>query len=367
MTAFMSILHESWLGLRAQGLFKLTMGLNILVVVGFASMGFTDTGVSIFFGLGHIDSEHVHANSPFASLLYLGIFSAIIVNVWLAWIATGLALLSTSSIFPNFVSQGAVELTLSRPVSRTTIFLAKYAGGLLFVLAQVSVFTLGAFLAAGWRVSAWDPAIFLAIPLVTLFYSYLFCVNALVGVITRSTLTALIVTIVFWFGAFALRTSEDLVTRFVYYTEAEMQRQDEAIGELVQQLDTARPIEVPGLEQELDNEQRMLEANRKGNELLLAWQGPLQVARWIVPETDGTINLLKRSLENDASATFDQLLSGELFRESPRRMNNPDRQADARLRDRENARPVWWVLGKSLLFEVAILCLAIWVFRRKDF
>ncbi|MCH2138814.1 MAG: hypothetical protein MK074_07165 [Phycisphaerales bacterium] len=367
MTAVLSILHESWLSLRAQGLFKLTMGLNLLVIVAFASIGFTDTGVSMFFGLSHADSEHVNANSPWAKLLYLGIFSAIIVNVWLAWIATGLALLSTSSIFPNFVSQGAVELTLSRPISRTKIFLSKYCGGLLFVVMQVSVFTTGAFLAAGWRVGAWDPAIFLAIPLITLFYSYLFCINVFVGIWTRSTLTALIVTLVFWFSAFSLRTAENLVTRFVYSTEIQMQRDDERIGELMHQIETAHGPAITTFETRLDEQQKSLEANRTAHEKLEAWQGPLQVARWLVPETSGTINLLKRSLEHDASATFEDLMSGELFRESPRRNRNADFEADAKVSDRENARPVWWVLGKSLGFEAVVLAAAIWLFRRKDF
>ena len=57
MTPFLAILRESVLSLRAQGLFKLTMGLNLMVVVAFASIGFTEDGLSIFFGLGNIESE----------------------------------------------------------------------------------------------------------------------------------------------------------------------------------------------------------------------------------------------------------------------------------------------------------------------
>lgn len=367
MIAIRSILYESWLSLRAQGLFKLTMGLNILVIVAFASLSFDETGVSLFFGLGHADSEHITANSPLATVLYLGIFSAFIVNIWLAWIAAGLALLSTSSIFPNFVSQGAVELTLSRPVSRTTIFLAKYAGGLLFVLLQVGVFTLGAFLAAGWRVGTWDWAIFLAIPLVTLFYSYLFCVNVLVGIITRSTLTALLLTLVFWFSTFTIRTSEDLVTRFVFFQEARMEQADQEIGRAMKARDEATSGTVDRAQEHLLELQEDYDRDASALSTLKAWQGPLQIARWFVPETASTVGLLKRALDHDASATIEDLMSGRIFRDDPEGHHNADEQADARLIERENERPWWWVLGKSLLFEGVVLALAIWIFRRRDF
>ena len=169
--AILAILRESWLTLQAEKLFKLVLGLNLLVIVVYASIGFDDTGVSILFGLSHVDSEYIYAGTSLAKTLYLGIYSAFIVNLWLAWAASILALISTSSIFPSFLKEGAVELVMSRPTRRPTIFLVKYFGGLLFVMVQVGIFTLGAFLAAGWRIDVWDPAIFLAIPLITLFYS----------------------------------------------------------------------------------------------------------------------------------------------------------------------------------------------------
>ncbi len=232
MTSVWAILRESWLSLRAEWLFKGVMGLNIIVIVAYASIGFDKTGVSLFYGLTHIESEFIYEGSPMSKTLYLGIYSAFIVNMWLAWAASILALISTSSIFPSFLSAGAVELVVSRPTRRSTIFFVKYSGGLLFVVLQVSVFTLGAFLAAGWRVGAWDPAIFLAIPIVTLFYSYLFCVNVLVGVITRSTLIALLATLLFWFSSFSVRTADDIMSQFTYRIGATIERTEARVAEL---------------------------------------------------------------------------------------------------------------------------------------
>lgn len=354
MRAVLAILYESLLSLRARGIFKITMGMNLLAIVGFMSIGFDDTGVSIFFGLGHVESEYANLHTPWARVVYLSIFSAFIINIWLAWIATGLALLSTSSIVPDFVSQGAVELTLSRPVSRTTIFLSKYAGGLLFVLAQVTVFALGAFIAAGWRVGVWDPALFLAIPLVTLFYSYLFCVNVLVGVITRSTLTALIVTLAFWFVTFSVRQADWIVNSMTFQEEAR-------IEQLEQKIHDAEPgnREIERWQRRMDNAREMLPT-------LHAWQRPLNVTRWFLPETGPTVDLLKRQIDSGQQATIEDIMSGRLF-ESHDGARSPDEIAQERMEVRSREVSAWWIIGKSVAFEVVVLTLAVWIFRRRDY
>ena len=70
----------------------------------------------------------------------------------------------------------------------------KFATSLLFVLLQVTLFCVGVFLCMGIRLGDWEWKIFAAIPVVTLFFSYLFSVNVLFGVWTRSALAALLIT-----------------------------------------------------------------------------------------------------------------------------------------------------------------------------
>jgi ABC-type transport system involved in multi-copper enzyme maturation permease subunit len=360
MMPVLAILRESWLSLRSQGLFKIAMGLNVLVIAGFASIGFDATGISVFFGLGHIDNEFVTAGSPWASIVYLGIFSLFIVNVWLAWISAIIALLSTSSIVPNFVSQGAVELTVSRPVSRTTIFLTKYVGGLLFVVLQVGVFSIGAFFTAGFRIGVWDPAMFLAIPLVTLFFSYLFCVNVLIGVITRSTLTALIVTLAFWFTTFSLQSADNLAQVAQLQEESAINRLDDSISEALATGSLGDPDE------SVQKMQQRLEQRTESLATLKAWTGPLGIARWFLPETTNTVGLLKIALEHDASTTFEDILSGRIFQ--PKEKPKDDFQkAQVEQQEVIAAIPWWLTIGKSLIFEAVILTFAVWIFRRRDY
>ena len=119
-----------------------------------------------------------------------------------------LAVISTAAIVPDFVSGGAVELALSKPIGRVRLFLTKYFMGLLFVTLQVGVFSLASFLVIGLRGGAWEPRLFMAIPIVVGVFSFLFCVSALVGLLTRSTIAALLLTLLFWIFLFILNAAD---------------------------------------------------------------------------------------------------------------------------------------------------------------
>ncbi|MDP6312221.1 MAG: ABC transporter permease subunit [Phycisphaerales bacterium] len=371
--AILAILRESWLTLQAEKLFKLVLGLNLLVIVAYASIGFDDTGVSLFFGLSHVDSEYVHAGTPLARTLYLGIYSAFIVNLWLAWAASILALISTSSIFPSFLKEGAVELVMSRPTRRATIFFVKYIGGLLFVAVQVGIFTIGAFLAAGWRIDVWDPMIFLAIPLVTLFYSYLFCINVLAGIITRSTLTALLVTLLFWFGTFSIHMVDDVLSTRMIEFEETADRAEKRIVELKAEHKAAAAendtAEADDAEHWMQGPQKEAETARTAIDQLAPWETVVGIIRTTMPETDRTLNLLHRELERDSEVSLVDLMAGRGFEDENEQTQEMDEYevAGRRKMEEENEIPAWRIIGKSLIFEVIVLGLALWIFQRRDY
>src|SRR5688500_12738062 len=60
---------------------------------------------------------------------YKMLFSAFGISFWLAFAATVLALISTASIFPDFVSGGSIDLYLSKPIGRWRLFFTKYVPG----------------------------------------------------------------------------------------------------------------------------------------------------------------------------------------------------------------------------------------------
>ena len=56
----------------------------------------------LWFELPEMGSDPTH--------FYKWLFSMLVVGGWLTWIATILALVSTASIFPDFVSGGSIDL-----------------------------------------------------------------------------------------------------------------------------------------------------------------------------------------------------------------------------------------------------------------
>src|SRR5205814_3639124 len=138
--------------------------------------------------------------SPYipAESQYKYFFNYIIVDGWLTWGMLILAMVSTAGIFPDFLSGGAIDLFISKPISRLRLFLTKYLCGMLFVLLQVTIFAIVAFIVVGVRGTMWEPRLFLAIPIVLCMFSYLYAISILFGVLTRSTVAALLMTILTW-------------------------------------------------------------------------------------------------------------------------------------------------------------------------
>ncbi|MBG85150.1 MAG: hypothetical protein CMJ40_11475 [Phycisphaerae bacterium] len=386
MTAVVAILIDSYRALKAQRLFKTVLGLSLVVILGFASFGFNEQGMTFFFGLLDVESEYIYEGSKWAKTLYLGIFSYFIVTIWLGWAATILALISTSSIFPSFLSEGAVELTMSKPVRRTTMFFTKYLGGLMFVFLQVGLFCIGAFLVVGWRVGEWNATIFLAIPLVTLFFSYLFCVNVFFGVLTRSTLVALLFTVLFWFMTFGVRTADDTLSMVQFRTETLVSMSEKSVetaeGNLKEYREELVEIQQDGSdsakeyyesqlkrgELNLENEQKSLDERRETLNQLKPWSITLDVIRWPLPETSRTIGLLGRWVEQDNEVSFEEIISGDWGEGGEEaRDKRPHEIASDRIQERENSVSAFRIIGKSLLFEFVILMFAWWIFVRRDY
>ena len=191
------------------------MVLSVVVIGVFSAVGATNDTLSVLWW-------DVPGDFPNAKLMYKMIFSQFVIGFYLTWIAAILALISTASIFPDFLTGGAIDLYLSKPIGRGQLFLTKYVAGLLFVTLQVGVFSVAGFLVMGIRGHSWEPGLFLAIPIVVVFFSYLYGICALVGVMTRSTMAALLLTILAWFFIWTIDRADAFLTS---NTEAAPMRQ----------------------------------------------------------------------------------------------------------------------------------------------
>ncbi|TVQ62370.1 MAG: ABC transporter permease [Phycisphaerales bacterium] len=388
LTQTTAIFLDAYRELNAKKLFWITMLLSGLVVAFFALLGINERGVSI----ATYTMEIPGVNTSFVSQegFYKTLFSSFGVGIWLTWIATILGLVSTAPLIPDFVASGSVELTLSKPISRARIFLTKLLTGLLFMALQVSVFTGASFLVIGLRAGVWELGLFWAIPIVVAFFSYLYCVCALVGLLTRSTIAALLVTILFWFFLFLLNAGDGALLAIKTQAEVEAERGSARVERMVQgtsrELVALRRSQLPEDERETaEIPEPTLEEIEAGNlritqtreevarnerlaRSLAPWHRGVLIAKTALPKTSETTEFLNRVLISQAE--LDQAMDNQA-KAIQERMSERDTGAEAEAQRRTQQavrdRSTFWVLGTSLTFVFVVTAFATWRFTRRDF
>jgi ABC-type transport system involved in multi-copper enzyme maturation permease subunit len=104
-----------------------------------------------------------------------------------------LGLFGTAGLIPSLLEKGTIELFLSKPVSRTNLFLSRCGGALSGIMLNILYFTLGIWFVFGIKLGVWHWG-FLASSLLTSYvFLCFFSVAALFGVATQSAGVAIIV------------------------------------------------------------------------------------------------------------------------------------------------------------------------------
>jgi len=363
----LAMFHDAYRELNAKKMFWIVLILSGLVVMVFGAVGVNDGKLTLLWFETAIPVMFEKGD------LYKMMFSGFGISIWLAFAATILALISTASIFPDFVSGGSIDLYLSKPIGRPRLFVTKYMTGLLFVALQVAIFATASYLVIGIRGGVWENGIFLAIPLVVCFFSYLYAVSVLFGVMTRSTLAAVLMTILFWFFLFCLDRAEVALLLFKTGAEREAVSREKRITYL-----DGRIAYMEGLTPEQQEKSaNVTEGWREERARLVADRGSkavrnLNIAhdvaygiKTVMPKTRETTEIMNRKLIRPARAPdgeeVDEPMDGS-------RREGPFTDADIQKLDQTmRTRSLWWVIGTSLGFEAVVLLLAAWVFCRRDY
>lgn len=383
-----AIFIDAYRELNAKKLFWLTLGLNVLAVALFASLGINPEGFSFFHW--KFDSMMMNTNFISEELFYKIQFTTWGVPIWLSWVTTILALISTAGIVPDMVSGGTIEPVLSKPIGRVRLFLTKYMTGLLFVGLQIFIFSVGCFFVLGIRAGSWEFGLFLAVPIVLAFFSYLYSFCVLVGLVTRSTIAALLLTMIFWVFIFAANTTDSLmlaqregaILRVEDRQEAVEAQERFATKRIEQYREQGKPIPGEGDEPlpsgaedtmsavnpTLKTARNRLTDAQESVPTWEAWASGIFVLKTILPNTQETIGLLERHLiSNDELEKLMNMGGG-----SDRGPNeNEPAMADPRVPERVaeimRSRTIGWVLGTSFAFEIILLGLGTIIFVRRDF
>ncbi len=130
-----------------------------------------------------------------------GILDKFVLSIGLA-----VALLFTASIIPETFEPGSLNLLLSKPISRSGLFLSKFVGGCVFIALCATYLFVGIWLWLGLAMGVWENAILYCIVLYVIVFGIYYSVSAFVGLTTRSTILSVVVTIVFWGTCFFIGT-----------------------------------------------------------------------------------------------------------------------------------------------------------------
>lgn len=383
----LALFVDAYRELAAGKIFWITMILNVLIVATFAMIGIDEEGVSFLIwdvGFIPLTSEQLPPD-----LMYKQIFTGVGVSVWLGWAATILGLISTAGIIPNFVSGGTIEVHLSKPIGRSRLFLTKYITGLFFMALQVGVFAFGVFLLIGTRGGDWEPRVFIAVPVLVAMFSFLYCVSALLGLLTKSSVASLLLTVLFWILIFLFnsadailltaRTSAEIrydnavarVERAEAVAEASLLQiqssgeslppESEWADNIRDELEAANPV-LSSVRNDRDEKQVARDAARRWHRLVL-------IGKTVIPKTQETIELLDRSLLSEEDYERILGLDDENDIETAPFGGDPVSQSELteRMSEARRSRTLAWVLGTSFGFEAFVLLIATLIFARRDY
>lgn len=161
---------------------------------------------ALFFGLWELS----FFDSPLGSLIHL--LEDTLVNGIGAWVVLLAGVIVTAGFIPNMLRKGAIDLLLTKPMSRPLILLFKYLGGLLFVFLLTAFTVGGVWIAIGVKTGVWAPGLLYCIGGITFYFAILYACSTLVGVLTRNAIVSIVVTIVFWFLVWLIGTIHNGLT-----------------------------------------------------------------------------------------------------------------------------------------------------------
>jgi ABC-type transport system involved in multi-copper enzyme maturation permease subunit len=310
-----ALIYDSFRHAVDRKIFWVLIAITVMVVLAMASIGFEQDRISFLFGAWEVENEEYNPVTLIGRTNLIGIMVYTISDIFLGWVGITLMIIATASIFPAMMEPGAVDILLSKPIARPVLFLYKYVASMVFVLAQAVIFVGLTFLVMGLRWGVWAPGYLLTIPLMLLLFSYLYCVSVLVGVYTRSSVAAILVSLAAW------------VTFSLMH-------------------------QAPGVFE-------VLELNTNS-----ATYQAVRGAAWIPPKTGDVPYLAARW--SGAGTSMQATPSGVFDNEAYADQQQPLARAEE-WEQRQLAKSPWTSIGSSLLFEAFIVFIAMRKFTRQDF
>jgi ABC-type transport system involved in multi-copper enzyme maturation permease subunit len=155
--------------------------------------------LSLFFGALPLTGQ-----GGFPLFQQIGFIENVLVGYIGSTIAVLISIIISAFFIPNMLRKGSIDLLLVKPISRVALLLYKFVGGLTFIFLNTVVAVCGVWLALGLRSGIWGVSFLETILVLTFFFAILYSVSTLFGVLTRSPIAAILLTVGVWFVFFII-------------------------------------------------------------------------------------------------------------------------------------------------------------------
>lgn len=190
--------------MRIWGMFRFTLGETLRkgTLIFYCSVA---TIIIIFFALNmnaSVFSPNGATDSRLVDLVLLGMFHQSVGAIIL------FGIFGVAGLIPSMLKKGTIDLFLSKPLSRSELFLTRAMGASAGIGVNIVYFFIGIWIVLGLKVGVWHMRFLESSILVVFAYVCLYSIVALSGILTRSTGFSVLFGFIFFFISSGLEARE---------------------------------------------------------------------------------------------------------------------------------------------------------------
>ena len=109
-----------------------------------------------------------------------------------------LSTIITAFFIPNMLRKGTVDLLIAKPISRPSLLICKFIGGLTFMFLNTILIVVGIWFVLGLRSGLWGSGFLLNIFVLTFQFAIFYAFSTFLGVLTRSPIICILGSCLLW-------------------------------------------------------------------------------------------------------------------------------------------------------------------------
>jgi ABC-type transport system involved in multi-copper enzyme maturation permease subunit len=238
--------------------FRILACLTLLPILLTFLVGFREEGIVLLFGFkswsyaevfDFFGGSDVGATLQDAQGMVIEIILTLVFDYLAGAIGVLFCIAAAAFFVPRLIEKGAADILFHKPLSRLTFYLSRFLAGLIFIGLVSALLVCGMYVGILMVSGYNDPGILFAGVSLTYLFGLVYSVCMLIGILTRSTVASILLTVLFFFGNGCVHSTWETLEQF------------RAAGEVAQQeeLESEREdIPVDGEDDEEENDDTML-------------------------------------------------------------------------------------------------------------